>query len=167
MPPPCPKKFKRIHCNLLGFTLIELMVVITIISIITGIGVASYNKYNSRRIVEKAAEELRANIRLAQSRAINNEKDSRCGPDILDGWYVEYLSSSSYQLFCICGGNEYRPSSAINITNVSLNSFSTFGFKPLIGNATLSQNITIIGDDKSARISVSTSGDVTITILAI
>lgn len=176
---PCLKKLQNKISRLLrkkpnkklgiGYTLIELMVVITIISVITGIGVASYNNYNSRRVVEKAAEELKVNIRLAQSRAINNEKDTRCGTAILEGWYVEHKGSTSYQLYCKCGATEYRPTSPITITGVgvTLASFSTFGFKPLIGNTTLTADttITVSGSGKTSTLSITKAGDISLSNL--
>ena len=75
----CPIKLiksEKRFCNNKGFTVVELLVVVGIIAVLTTIGVASYNNFNDRKVLESAVEELKSNLRLAQSKAINNEKDS-------------------------------------------------------------------------------------------
>lgn len=166
---PCPRKqisnykfqiTNKIHQA--GFTLIELLVVVAIIGVLTSIGVASYNNFNERRIVEKAARELKTNLRLAQSKAMNNEKDtSFCGGDVLDGWYIEYIDSLSYKLYGRCGGSEFD-TQTITLENARFNdNFGTIQFKPL-GGTDLSDNldITVTNGSNSVTITVDPSGDI-------
>lgn len=163
----CPRKqisnykfqiTNKIHQT--GFTLIELLVVAAIIGVLTSIGVASYNNFNERRIVEKVAEELKTNLRLAQSKAMNNEKDtSFCGGDVLDGWYVEYIDSSSYKLYGQCGGSEFG-TQTITLENARFdNNFGIIQFKPL-GGIDLSCERVISINSGLETVTINPSGDI-------
>lgn len=94
--------------SLAGFTLIELLVVITIVGILFGIGVAQYINFNRSQILEQAAQELKNNLRLAQTKAANGEKPEGCS--ILDGYRVSFFSGGdspdTYKIRAVCGGNE-------------------------------------------------------------
>ena len=92
-----------------GFTLIEILVSVIIIGILTTVGIASYNNFNERRVITEASENLKLYIRLAASKAINNEKDcsvSMCGSldgcvgnvseKALVGWYVDLGEKEIY-----------------------------------------------------------------------
>lgn len=57
----------------LGFTLVELMVVIAVTIILTGIGAASLNKINNTQELEGAKNEFISNLNLARSMAITNQ----------------------------------------------------------------------------------------------
>lgn len=65
-----------------GFTLIEMLVVVSILMIFMGIGIASYAEYNRKQIVAQTAAQVLTYLRLAQSKAISGEKNcgnSYCG----------------------------------------------------------------------------------------
>lgn len=102
-----------------AFTLIELLVTISIMGILFGLGLAKYNEFNRRQILVQTANELKSNLRGAQSKALGAEKDcssSKCGGNdgicgtndpnerTLEGWYVSF-SSNSYQLYGRCCGS--------------------------------------------------------------
>lgn len=56
-----------------GFTLIELSVVMFIMAILLAIGVVKYNDFVNRQMLRSTAEEIVANLRLAQSNAVKLE----------------------------------------------------------------------------------------------
>ncbi len=86
-------------------------------AILFSVGLARYNEFNRRQIVVQAANELKANLRLAQGKALASEKDCRatkcggdddlCGNDAnekaLDGWYLDF-NGNSYQIYGQCEG---------------------------------------------------------------
>jgi prepilin-type N-terminal cleavage/methylation domain-containing protein len=88
-----------------GFTLIEILIVITLTVILFGIGLAQYMNFNRLQILEQAAQELKNNLRLAQTKAANGEKPDGCG--VLNGYRVSFFSGDpyTYTIQAICGGN--------------------------------------------------------------
>lgn len=82
-----------------GFTLVELMVTITIIGILVTVGVAGYSRFNQTQTLRTAANDLKNNLRLAQNKALSQQKPSGC--TCLSGYQV-VISSSSYQMQAFC-----------------------------------------------------------------
>ncbi len=67
-----------------GFTLIELLVVVAIIGILTGVAIASYNSFNRSQIVQRAALQLKSDLRESENRAFSGLKDIDCKADVYD-----------------------------------------------------------------------------------
>lgn len=159
--------------NDLGFTLIEILIVVAIIGVLTTVGIASYNNFNERRIIEKAASDLKLYIRLAASKAMNNEKDcSVCGGaddncttndgDLsLDGWYIDF-STSPPEIYGECGGTEFSrspigiPETMTIITNLPIDEIC---FYPL-GEGTDLPSALTISIEGSPALTVDPSGNV-------
>lgn len=128
--PSCPIKNKQIWAFFFnpGFTLIELLVAVALVGVIITIGIASYNKFNEKQEVKTAVEEIKSYVRLAQSKAINNEKD--CGAcqgvdgvcatsdDLaLTGWY---LNLSAPRIYGVCDGVEFGGEQFLSGSEVSI-----------------------------------------------
>ncbi|PIU03583.1 hypothetical protein COT44_02180 [Candidatus Shapirobacteria bacterium CG08_land_8_20_14_0_20_39_18] len=92
-----------------GFTIIELLVVMVITSLLFGVGITNFNEYNRRQTVAQAAETIKNNLRLAQSKAQSGEKDCSVGvcdgdgngkclttSKTLNGWNVDLPSKTVY-----------------------------------------------------------------------
>lgn len=102
-----------------GFTLIELLVVVVITSLLFGVGIANFNEYNRKQTIVQAAETIKNNLRLAQSKAQSGEKDctgSFCGgtsgsctnaSKSLDGWNVNLSNNTVYG---VCQGTPFGSS---------------------------------------------------------
>jgi len=104
-----------------GFTLIELLVVMAIIGILFGVGVAQYMSFNRSQILEQAAQELKNNLRLAQTKAANGEKPSDC--PVLDGYKVSFSpgganNPDTYRIIAVCGGSEAGESKTFSLPSV-------------------------------------------------
>lgn len=98
-----------------GFSLIELVVAITIVFLLSGIGIASYNSFNETQSLKQEALDLKNNLRLAQNKALSNEKicgQTACGGDEntclesepLTGWQVKF-NLADYEIYGSCGSN--------------------------------------------------------------
>jgi len=85
-----------------GFTLVELLVTVTIITLVFSIGLTQYNRFNRRQILVKAKDQLISDLRLTQSRALSGEKPSDCGADLLSGHKLEFTNNSDYQITAVC-----------------------------------------------------------------
>ena len=83
-----------------AFSLIELLVVVSIMVTLLSIGVASYNSFNRIATLDGAAKALRANLRLAQNFALNGEKikapASCASPLVFQGYYVSINTSGTH-----------------------------------------------------------------------
>ncbi len=86
-----------------GFSLIEVLVVTTILVLVTGGAIAGYNQFNYKRKVIAVGQNFRNVLRDAQSRAFTGEKDCTvCGctglPNDanLQGWTINLTNSTMY-----------------------------------------------------------------------
>lgn len=128
----CPtkisKKFSRVN---LGFTLIELLITISIIGILSAIGLARYNQFNRRQILVQAAQELKSNLRLVQSKALGAEKPTGC--DTLSGHKLKFLADNKdYKIVAVCGGGEIDVKTGLALgSNVTKSGPSSVFFKVL------------------------------------
>ena len=59
-----------------GFTLIEMLIVLTIIGLITGGGVLYLNRSNAVQKIDTSKQELLSNLRFSRNLAITNQKPS-------------------------------------------------------------------------------------------
>jgi len=57
-----------------GFTLVELLIVITIMASLLSLGLASFTSFNKRERLKQAALTLKATLRFAQTKSISSEK---------------------------------------------------------------------------------------------
>jgi len=88
-----------------GFTLLELLVTITIITLVFSIGLTQYNRFNRRQILVKAKDQLISDLRLTQSRALSGEKPIGCNTTPLSGHKLDFTSDSSYQIVAVCSSD--------------------------------------------------------------
>ena len=172
----CPtkisRKFSRVN---FGFTLIELLVVASILMILSGIGLASYNQFNRRKILDKATQELKSNLRLIQDKALAGEKLSSCS-SALDGWYITF-TANSYRFYGICDNtefydNESPKSKEINLASKKITISSTrqmpsvIRFKPLGHGSehgledSTTITLTYLGSGFSQQVIVSKTGEI-------
>ncbi len=61
-----------------GYTLVELLVVVSIMGILMTAGISSYRKFSQKQILATAVRELKSNLRLASTNASVGYKGERC-----------------------------------------------------------------------------------------
>jgi len=154
-------KFKYLH----GYTLIELVVVVTIVLAISSLGLANYNKYNDSQRLKQAAKTFRNNIRLAQTKARSADIPDSTACPVYVGYVLYYIDSSSYgiKLKCRNGGSDTYPlyfqwSFNLPQTVEFNNSFSDIVYQA-DGALPPTSNITINGVTDS--ININSSGEIT------
>jgi len=87
----------------LGYTLIELLIVITLITLLFTLGMAQYNQFNRRQTLVKAKDELISNLRLAQSKSLAGEKPDICGTETLTGHKLKFFPDKQrYKIVAVC-----------------------------------------------------------------
>lgn len=96
-----------------GFTLIEVMVVMTIAAVMLGIGMPALQELLVDQRVRGAASDLMSDITFARAKAIENSRRvyiQRTGTDWKDGWRV----------FVDLNGNNSFDANEILLTNIGL-----------------------------------------------
>lgn len=108
-----------------GFTLVELMVVVAVMIILTGIGAASLNQINNTQELDGLKNELIGNLNLARSMAKTNQLPSGVN-DSLRYVLVAMTVGTSIRADAVTvglGGQSYFTKS-----NKSITANSSFGF---------------------------------------
>ncbi len=110
----------RTHTSF-GFTIIELIVSIAILLLLVGGLLASYNNYNQGQLIKQASQTVKANIRLAQSKALSAIKPAS-GCTELIGYTVSF-TQTTYSIQAQC--TEGLVGTATQLTLAQGASFST------------------------------------------
>ena len=145
-----------------GFTIIELLVVISLGMIIATGGLAGYMNFSRSQMLVQASRGVIADLRLAQSLAENNQKPSGCST--LSKYSFQVLSETSYRIFATCGEKnpvEYDYKEDSIPAGLSMSGFSQIDFKVLkqgLSSAGGGYDLTISGFNKERKINVSQGG---------
>ena len=84
-----------------GFTFVELLVGIVIVALLFSISTANYRDFQSRRVLDNAAQQVTSDLRLAQQLARSGKKPTTC--DVLQGYsFMTTTTSGEYLLGAIC-----------------------------------------------------------------
>jgi prepilin-type N-terminal cleavage/methylation domain-containing protein len=79
-----------------GFTLIELMVVFSLMALVSGIGFVSFSSYNQKQIVNQAAQDIKLIFDNAKFNALSSVKvSSSCKNSTLVGYKIVLCSKAS------------------------------------------------------------------------
>jgi prepilin-type N-terminal cleavage/methylation domain-containing protein len=115
-----------------GFTLVELMVVIGILGIVSGIMIPSFSNYTKNQSLKQAQENFKSDLRSIQSRALTGT-----GSDLMINskpalyWGVTYTEGgASYSAViassATCSGSDAQSSQTFNLpTNITFDGSST------------------------------------------
>ena len=90
-----------------GYTLIEILVGITIIALIFGFGYVSFREFSRRQALAGAAKEIKGDLRLAQASALSGNKPEDC-TGLLNGFGFRVESAASYKIEADCGTEVYE-----------------------------------------------------------
>lgn len=101
-----------------GFTLIELMVVLTVIAILIVVAVPSYNNYNNNQKLADAANQLQAILRQAQN---NAQTGTLCNDGSKsDYWHVDLTKgANSYSFTSSCSSQPIQSTTLPSEVTVS------------------------------------------------
>lgn len=147
-----------------GFTLIELIVVISILLMISGGVIANYNNFNENQRIKQIALTLKTNLRFAQTKALSGDKPKApfsCAE--LDGYTVTFSATQySVQADCAAPDNSQGDITTVNLpTGITL---STVPATPVLEfyvrhGTNIAADITVtISGLKNYSISVSPNG---------
>lgn len=89
----------------IGFTLIEMLIAVSIMMLVFGGGIAGYTTFNDRQIVVSAVEDLKQHLNFARSKALSGDLG---GCSTLSGYRVMTQVAGESMLLNIspdCGGS--------------------------------------------------------------
>lgn len=147
-----------------GFTFIELIVTVTIVLLLSGFFVASYNTFNRSQAVVQAAQTLKTNLVNIRTRAISSDKPQNC--DELQGYQVAFPSDTTYTSVALCtvSGLTEEVGTKVTYTLPKTVTFfpipSTFIFYVLDRGASADQVITLKGIGKTLEIGIGKGGTI-------
>ncbi len=136
-----------------GFTLVELIVTVSIIMILTGVGAMSLNSFNGVKELESVRDEVGNHLKLARNYAITKQLPVGKGTG-LDYVRVSF-SGNNITIAGVDGSTDYFESPYSTKTvpvGISISSTSDFGFAKSTG-----QLKTSTGDDTTMTVVVTLS----------
>lgn len=90
-----------------AFTLIEILVALTIIGLIFAFGYVSFRDFSRRQALQGAVRQVKGDLRLAQQAAVSGDKpsDPKCSSsNAFTGYNFDVTSSTSYAIEAVCAG---------------------------------------------------------------
>lgn len=148
-----------------GFTLIELMIVLSITAVLGTFGIAGFANYNKSQAIQASASEVVTMLSLARSRAQSQVKPAGCIGD-LSGYSVKISTPKTYTLYVRCSvGPEIKidQQDKVLATNLTFSSNVSFFFPIKTGRVQTSGQITISSSDgKTKTIVVNALGGVSV-----
>lgn len=153
-----------------GYTLIEILVGLTIIGIIFGTGFITFREFSRRQSLAGGAKTLVGDFRLAQEQALAGKKpeDVKCTSGLLNGVGFRVIGIDSYQIEANCTGG------TVVIKTVTVSSDLTLStplinpviFKALGQGTNLPEGeeevvtISQIGTGNTAQVTVTSGGEI-------
>jgi len=149
-----------------GFTLVELLVVIGIIAIVTGSGLAGWSRFREKSLINSVNAKLKTQLRLVRARAINGDKPTT-GCQVLDGYQVREASGNDLEVIACCDGccQSGSCSGAVEVIQIDEAISATFNnfpvmFLTLSGAADHTASIELVYFDQTRTITISSSGEI-------
>ncbi len=144
----CPRhnsKVRRFRSEK-GFTLLELIVVFTIIAILSTMGIASFMTYSRNQTLVQAAQSLENTIHLARSDALSQVKPSVCTGQVLNGYQIDINTlNNTYSLSVVCNGTHVVSQTTLPTTiSFSSQTTATSIFYPIISSGATGGNTKIV-----------------------
>lgn len=152
-----------------GQTLLEILVSLTIVGIIFGLGYVGFRSFSQRQEMQSVDRSLVADLRLAQEQALAGQKPAgvECdSPNTLSGFDFNVISSSSYTLDAVCSGGTVNTKSVTLPTGISISTPST---NPIIFksvgqgtnlSASVSATLTQTGTTNAVTVTISQGGEI-------
>lgn len=85
-----------------GYTLIELLIVISIIALLSVVGFVNFKDFSANQVAVKAAGQVQTLLRLAQSNATSSTKCNALGSS---SWSLVFLDNKAIELRCNPGNS--------------------------------------------------------------
>ncbi|MGI5827465.1 MAG: pilus assembly FimT family protein [Patescibacteria group bacterium] len=147
-----------------GFSLIELLVVMTIIGTLTGLGMMAFSEIQEDQLLKKTVKQVRSGLYEARESAFFGKKPNPgCTP--FNGVEFAY-STTSFSLHPHCNNIQQSATKTVSLDKgVQLTSSGSVLFSSVTRGADAEESIMIQipGTTKDATITVTQTGEITVT----
>lgn len=169
-----------------GYTLIEILVALTIIVILFGFGYVSYRDFSRRQALSGEVKQVQGDLRLTQQMALSGQKpvdpagvkpaDPKClDPYTLSGYDFHIISGSEYEIRAVCSGGAVSAAKDVVLPSGILISPAVIGGIPPTLLSTITFNVlgrgtnipgsadiklTQVATNSTAKITVTSGGDI-------
>lgn len=153
-----------------AYTFIEILVALTIVGLIFGIGYVSFRDFSRRQALQGTVRSIRGDLRLAQEQAISGQKpaDIFCdSPNTLSGYYFDLVSANNYRLVAQCSGGSVVSKDVTIASDISISvSQDPIVFKVLGQGTDVPQatnaiiTLTQSGTANTATITITSTGEI-------
>lgn len=142
-----------------GFTLLELIIVISIISLLSGSAFVYYNSFSSTKQLETESSSLANTLELARKRANSGDLSTSCSGDFL-GYRVR-INSLDYQLKVHCSASDSLVTNRSFANSVQADNTAIIDFKPIANTLTASCiKLSKPGVDRCRCLQIASSGTI-------
>ena len=135
-----------------GYTLVEILVSLSVIGLLFGFGFASFRDFSRRQAVVAEGRKVVGDLRLAQQQALSGEKPVGCTGN-LQTYDFERVNQSGYKITAVCS------SSSITVKNQTLS--SDILISPFIPSTPIKISFKVLGRGTNLISGVNT--DITLT----
>lgn len=143
-----------------GFTLVEVIISLMVISIIGGIGISAFLNARDSKNLDTISDGLEAVLNQAKSDAVAGKNSSNFGVEFDKGSFT-YFAGSSYSAGATTNQTTLLPAGWAISTSTS-NHLSYITFNHLSGTAQATGTITISKGASSRVITIGSAGDITV-----
>lgn len=163
-----PIKFKN-----RGYTLIEILVGLTIVGILFSFGYVSFRDFSRREALSGTSKKVQGDLRFAQSMALAGQKpeppnDAPCTANRLIGYNFKVYATNEYKIEAVCGATAVTVKDVVLSGDVLISSPSTnpILFKVLgngtniVAGAKTTLTLTQTGTNSTATITITAGGEI-------
>lgn len=144
-----------------GFTLIELMVAITIMTLLFGSGVVSYLKFNDNQQVVVTGQKIQQMLRTAQKKARVGDKPTGCNTLNAYQLSASAVANAQVRLDAVCNSGNFQVESYTLPSKVTFSQGLSMRFKVLTGGTDQPGTIQLNGDTGTTfTFTVGAGGDI-------
>ncbi len=159
-----------------GYTLVEILVALTIVGLIFGIGYVNFRDFSRRQALAGVVRKIKGDLRVAQEDATSGQKPNdpfnRCvdptdvTKPLLNGYNFSVLNAQTYVIQAACSGGtvEVKRVQISSDISISMSSpsilFKILGQGTNIGATPASITLTQAGTNSQAVITVSSGGEI-------
>lgn len=147
-----------------GFTLIELMVVLSVTAVLGTLGIAGFVIYNQVQVLQSATSDVVTVLNLAKSRAQSQIKPSGCIGG-LNGYKVVITTPRTYTLYARCSISldvKIEEQNKLLPASLSFELSKSFFFPIQTGGVEEDGQIVILGYGREKTITINSFGGVSV-----